>query len=461
MSAGMKEKKLDILHGSIAKGIPRFALPVAATAVLGQLFNAADIAVVGNFTGDAKTVAVAAVGANSPVIALILNLLLGIALGVTVVIANAIGRGDRKAARRAVHTAILVSLLGGVLVAAIGEGLASWIMHALQVPDEVYPYALLYLRIYLLGLPVILLYNFEAAIFRSAGETREPLIALALSGVLNVILNLFFVIVLRRTVDGVAIATVISNAVSAAMLFVRLQKHTGDLRVSLRELCIDGGSLRQIIRIGLPAGVQSAVFALSNIVIQAAVNSLGTVAMAASSASVNIESFTFNSLAAFGQACTTFVGQNFGAHQLERCKKSLYISLAEGVLVLGLAIVLVVSTGRYQLAVFNNDPAVVKLGYIRLRLVVVGHICTVIYEVISGYLRGFGISLVPALLTTFGVCVVRVLWVKLVFPVYRTFQSIMIAYPISLTLTVILLFLALLIYHPARRQYRNMDAERR
>ena len=199
-----ESKRLDMLHGPIWSKLPQFALPVAATAILEQLFNASDIAVVGNFTGADKTIAVAAVGANSALIALIVKLFIGIALGANVVIANAVGRGDREAVQKAVHTSIVFSLLGGIVVAVLGELAAAALLRTLHVPDDVFPQALLYLRIYLMGMPVILLYNFEAAIFRSVGETRVPLVALAMSGVLNVLLNLFFVAVLHMTVNGVA-----------------------------------------------------------------------------------------------------------------------------------------------------------------------------------------------------------------------------------------------------------------
>ena len=267
-----ESKRLDMLHGPIWSKLPQFALLVAATAILEQLFNASDIAVVGNFTGADKTIAVAAVGANS---ALIVNLFIGIALGANVVIANAVGRGDREAVQKAVHTSIVFSLLGGIVVAVLGELAAAALLRTLHVPDDVFPQALLYLRIYLMGMPVILLYNFEAAIFRSVGETRVPLVALATSGVLNVLLNLFFVAVLHMTVNGVAIATVMANAFSSALLFRRLLRSGKDIRLEPRKLRMDGRSLWMILRIGLPAGLQSAVFAISNIIIQSAINSLG------------------------------------------------------------------------------------------------------------------------------------------------------------------------------------------
>lgn len=448
----MKEKKqLDMLHGSIWNKIPQFALPVAATAILEQLFNASDVAVVGNFTGADRTIAVAAVGANSPIISLVVNLFIGIALGTNVVIANAIGHGNKKDVGKAVHTSVLLALLGGFLVACVGELLAAPVLGLLNVPDDVFPLALLYLRIYLAGMPVILLYNFEAAIFRSVGETKIPLIALATSGILNVLLNLFFVAILHMTVNGVAIATVISNGVSSVLLYRRLRRTTQEIHLEPKRLQIDWGLLKRILRIGLPAGIQSAVFSVSNIVIQSAINSLGTVVMAASSAAYNIEIITYDILNSFSQACTTFVGQNFGAGKLQRCKKTLLLCIVEGIAALAVAITAILFFGKSLLAIFNDDPEVVSTGYIRLMMIMLSHSFSLLYEVMSGYLRGFGISLVPALLTTLGVCGVRIGWIQFVFPQSRTFQTIMTGYPVSLSATALLILIALFCYRPSRR----------
>ena len=446
-----KRNQLDMLHGPIWSKIPAFALPVAATAILEQLFNASDIAVVGNFTGAESTAAVAAVGANSPIISLIVNLFVGIALGTNVAIAHAVGQGEQEDIHKAVHTSVVFSLLAGVLVALLGELLAVPLLVMLQVPDQVLPLALLYLRIYLAGLPVILLYNFEAAIFRSIGETRVPLITLAVSGVLNVLLNLFFVAVLHMTVNGVAIATVISNGISAILLYRRLRRTTQSIHLEPKQLRIDGPMLRRILRIGLPAGLQSAIFCISNIVIQAAINSLGTVVMAASSAAYNIEVVTYYILNSFSQACTTFVGQNFGAGEIRRCRKTLLLCLIEGVIALLMGIGLILFFGKNLLAIFNSNPEVISTGYIRLMMVMLSHFLSLIYEVMSGYLRGFGISLPPALLTIFGVCVIRIAWIQLVFPHSRTFRTIMTAYPISLFVTMLLIFCALMYFHPSKR----------
>ena len=457
MKAKAKSHQLDMLHGSIWNKLPRFALPVAATAILEQLFNASDVAVVGNFAGDAaeKTAAVAAVGANTAIIGLIVNLFVGIALGANVVIANAIGRDDKDAVHRAVHTSILVALLGGAAIAVVGELIAGTLLHSLNVPDDVYPLALLYLRIYLLGMPVILLYNFEAAIFRSIGDTKVPLIALACSGVLNVILNLFFVAVLGMTVNGVAIATVISNALSSLILFIRLIRTDKYIKLEPRSLRIDGQSMKLILKIGLPAGIQSAVFSLSNIVIQSAINSLGKVVMAASSAALNIELLAYYVLNSFSQACTTFVGQNYGARQIDRCRKTLLLSILEDFIASAIAIGIVLLSGRFLLSIFNSDPEVIEIGYTRLIYLFSAYVFSMLYEVLSGYMRGFGISLIPAILTTIGVCGIRIFWINFVFPQNPTFTTIMTVYPISLSSTALLIGIALLCFRPAHRYFKK------
>lgn len=407
MGERIKAKKLDLLNGPIWSKIPQFALPVAATGILEQLFNASDIAIVGNFASTDRTVAIAAVGANSPIIGMILNLFIGISLGTNVVIANAIGRRDD-------------------------------------------------IRIYLVGMPVIFLYNFEAAIFRSVGDTKVPLQALALSGVLNVVLNLFFVVLVGRSVDGVAIATVISNAVSALILFYRLLRTDKWIRLQPTKLRISGECLGQILRIGLPAGIQSAVFNLANIVIQSAINSLGTLVIAASSAAYNIEILVYYMFNSFSQACTTFVGQNYGAGQIRRCRRTLLLCLLEDCVVSIFSIIVILSSGRFLLSLFNSDPQVIELGYTRLVLIFIAYLFSMLYEVMSGYLRGFGISTVPAILTILGVCGVRIAWVYAVFPKDRTFHTIMMAYPASLATTAVLIFIALMIYRPSRR-YKELE----
>lgn len=391
--------KLDMLHGSIWDKLLRFALPVAATAALGQLFNAADVAVVGNFASGSRTAAVAAVGANGPIINLILGLFIGIALGATVVIANAIGNNDRKSAQNAVHTSMVMA--------------------------------------------------------------KVPLIALAASGVLNVLLNLLFVIGFHMTVNGVAIATVLSNVVSSILLYRKLRKSDQYIHVEPQLLTIHWGSFRQIMRIGLPAGIQSAVFAISNIVIQSAINSLGTIVMAASSAALNIEIIAYYVMNSFSQACATFVGQNYGAGQVKRCRKILGLCILEDAIATASAIFIILFAGKFVLALFNPDPQVIDIGYSRLLIVFTAYVFSMLYEVMSGYLRGFGISLAPALLVIFGVCGIRILWISFVFPVKRTFSTILYIYPISLATTALLIGIALLVFRPSKRlagQAQNADS---
>lgn len=444
-------KALDMLNGSMWDKILRYALPVAATGILGQLFNASDVAIVGNFAAGDTVAAVAAVGANGPVIGLLLNIFIGIALGANVIISNAIGRRDTATVARAVHTSVVASFAGGIIVTIIGQMLAEPVLSMLQVPDDVFPLALKYMRIYLLGLPVIFLYNFESAIFRSVGDTRTPLIALALSGVLNVFLNLFFVIVLNMTVDGVAVATVISNVVSSVVLLFRLVKSNQVIHVDLKKLGIDWSILWRILKIGIPAGVQGAVFSFSNIVVQSAINVLGKVTMAASSAAFNVEILAYYILNSFGQACTTFVGQNYGAAQTARCRKAFKLCLIESVIATAIAVGIALASGKFLISLFNSDPEVIRLGFVRLKYIFMSYIFSTIYEGMSGYMRGFGISLTPALLTILGVCGTRIIWIYTVFPQSQTFETIMQVYPISLAINMVLIFAALVITHPAKR----------
>lgn len=451
MAKTKRDKALNMLSGSMWDKILLYALPVAATGILGQLFNASDIAVVGNFAPGDTVSAVAAVGANGPVIGLVLNLFIGIALGANVVIANAIGRGDHETVSRAVHTSIVASVLGGLLITIFGELFAVSVLEMLNVPEEVLPLAAKYMRIYLIGMPVILLYNFESAIFRSAGDTKTPLAALAISGVLNVLLNLFFVIVMRMTVEGVAIATVTANAISSALLMRKLIKSELLVKIELKKLKISWPILGRILKIGVPAGIQGAVFSLSNIVIQSAINSLGKIVMAASSAAFNIEIMAYYILNSFGQACTTFVGQNYGAAQIDRCRKAFKLCLIEGVIATACAVGITLVSGKFLLSLFNNDPEVIRLGFVRLEFIFASYIFSTFYDGMSGYLRGFGISLTPALLTMLGVCGIRVLWVATVFPKNPCFETIMQVYPISLAVNAVLIFTALMVIRPAKK----------
>ncbi len=453
----MKESN-SVTRGSLPKAIVAFALPLAATGILQQLFNAADVAVVGRFTGEAGKACMAAVGANTPIIGLIVNSFVAISMGSNVVIANAVGRQSEKDASSAAHTSIAFALIAGFVLLALAQLAAEPVFKSQKLPEEVIPMALLYFRLYVSGLPVILLYNFEAAIFRSTGDTRTPLIALMLSGFINVLLNITLVVGFKRTVDGVAIATVLSNAISCVILGWLLIKGRTRIKLDIKQLKIDPRMLKKILAIGIPAGLQSTVFSAANIIIQAAINSLGTVVIAASSAAFNLEVFAYQVFNSFAQATTTFVGQNFGAGQIKRCKQSMFISLIEGGVALGASIALILGFGRPILSLFNDDPAVIEVGYQRLILIFSAYFFSMTYEIVSGYLRGFGISVIPAIITMICVCGIRISWIYWVFPLEPTFNRIMLVYPISLASTAVGMVIAALILHPGAKHEKKATA---
>lgn len=440
---------LGMLSGSLWRAIPAFALPVALTGILEQMSSLIDTMMVGHLSGEAGPAAMAAVGSNTPITSLLLNLFIGIALGTNVVIANAIGSGDERTVHKAVHSSVTFAVVG-IAVTVVGELIAEPLLHLLSVPAENLGQALAFLRVYLLGMPSILLYNFEAAIFRSVGITKMPLQALALSSLLNVALVWLFIPVMGWGVAGAAAATAISYTVSAVILFVRLTRIDAPIRLNPRELGIDRAVLARVVRIGLPAGLQSAVFSLANIVIQACINSLGTEVMAASSAVISLEYVVYNLLNSFSQACTTFVGQNFGAGNVRRCKRVLLVSLAEAEVAQLLVLAILLGLGHQIVAAFNPDPTVVSLGYLRICVLFPSYMFSMAYENMSGYLRGFGISLPPAIITALSVCGWRFFWVSVVFPASPTFLTLLAIYPISLGCTTLLVFAALMVIRPSK-----------
>ncbi|MBR1911071.1 MAG: MATE family efflux transporter [Treponema sp.] len=430
------KRKIDMLSGSISDKILAFAIPLALTGILQQLFNAADIMVVGRF---ASKQAMAAVGCNTPVIGLLVNLFVGISVGANVVIARFIGQGNSKDITKTVGTSVFLSLAGGLFLAVLGQIISRPILSLMSVPDEVFSMALAYLRIYLAGMPVILLYNFEAAIFRSNGDTKTPLICLIVAGVLNVALNLFFVIVLKRNADGVAIATVLSNLVSSAIMFILLVKSNTDIRLERTELKLNAYILRDILRIGVPAGVQAMVFSFSNIIIQSAINSLGADIMAASSAAFNVEIFSYFIVNAFGQACTTFIGQNYGANQLLRCRKVIHRALILDIACTVVMSLIIIACARTILGFFNEDSAVISYGRTRILFITPFQVLNVIMEIFSGALRGYGQSFAPAVITFFGVCAVRITWVCTMFASHGDFNTLLTCYPLSWIVTATIL----------------------
>ena len=442
--------RMDMTSGLLGDKIIKYAIPLAATGILQQLFNAADLAVVGQFSGKA---AMAAVGGNAPVIGLLVNLFVGISLGSNVIIARSIGKKDTVKVSKTVHTSVVVALLGGLLLAVLGEFLAPDVVKLLDVPEEVYPLAVKYLRIYLAGMPVILLYNFEAAIFRSCGNTRTPLVALVISGALNVIFNLLFVLGFGMDVDGVATATVLSNFISSVILFAVLVRTELVVLINPRNLRIHRDVLGQLLRIGVPAGVQGMIFSFANIIIQSAVNSLGTTVMAASSAAYNLEIFAYYILNSFGQTCTTFVGQNYGAGKIDRCLKSLRLCLLQSAVGTGISAGLILLFSRPLLSIFNQDPDVIAAGQIRLTYIFIAYLFSFAQEGLSGYLRAFGVSFIPAACAVIGICGVRLTWIFTVFRRAPSFTTIMRVYPLSLGITTVAILVMTLIVKPSRRYF--------
>jgi len=434
-----KPHEIDMLHGKLGPKITSFALPIALTGIMQQMFNAADVAVVGRF---ASKYAMAAVGSNSSLINLFITLFVGISLGANVVIARYTGQGDEKGIQKAVHTAITFSLIGGVGMAILCELLAGPILQLMGVPDNIFDMALLYIRIIFAGLPVTFLYNFESAIFRSQGDTRTPLICLIVSGVINVVLNLLFVLGFGMDVDGVAIATVISTTISSLLMLRALLRTNLKIRLSLKELGLDKAVLGSILRIGVPSGLQGMLYSLSNVIIQTAINSLGADVMAGSSAAFNIEIFAFYLVESFGQACTTFTSQNYGAGNPKRCKSVFWNCILQETIVALVSTAIILLLDGPLLSLFNTDPDVIVAGTIRLRYVVGFEFLNGACYVVSAYMRGFGSSLTPAIVSVAGICGLRIFWVYTVFAATPTFARLMMVYPVSWVITVAALVVA-------------------
>ena len=426
------KNEIDMLHGPLVGPILRFALPLSATAVLQQLFNAADIAVVGRF---ASSEAMAAVGSNSSVIALIVNLFMGLAVGANVVVANLIGAGQKTRVNEAVHTIISVGLFAGFLLIGIGNLVARPLLTLMGAPENVMELAVLYLRVYFFAMPGVMLYNFGSAILRSKGDSRRPLLALTASGVINIGLNLLFVIGFHLHVVGVGLATVLSNLVSAGLVISFLLREEEAFRLSFKKLRIKKQYLVGMIQIGLPAGLQGMVFSLSNVVIQSSINSFGAAAIAGSTAAQNLEFVSFCVLNGFSQTAVTFTSQNYAAGDVGRCKKVFQIAMGVG---LGADLVVIGAMMLLRaplMALFTTDPEVLAYAYIRLTHVCAVHFLIGSYEISGGALRGMNHSLTPALISILGTCVFRLGWVFLLVGRFHEFGMLMYVYPASWILT--------------------------
>mgnify|MGYP000049586460 FL=1 len=428
-------KKINMLEGSLWDKIVVFALPLAFTGMLQQLYNAADVAVLGRFVSD---LAVAAVGNNVPVIGLIISFCMGLALGVNVVVARALGMKNDRKASEAVRTSFFTAVAFGIVALIVGLLFSDSAMDWLDVPAEVRDHALVYLRVYLLGMPFIAVYNFLAAVFRSQGDTQTPLWALLAASLFNIAGNLVAVLVLDWGIAGVALATVLANLLSAVILFVKLTRLEGPLKLEVSQLLkLDPPSLKSIVRIGMPAGIQGAVYSISNLVIQSAINSLGPDAMAGSVAAFTIEINVYCFINAFALAATTFVSQNYGARNIERCSRVMWVTMGLNMCVTVLMTALVLTFSRDLLGIFSANEEVIALGMFRILWVVVPQPLSVVMDTLSGCMRGYGYSMPPAMVTLIVVCSVRLIWVYTAFPMFPTYETLMMVYPLSWLITMI------------------------
>ena len=425
-------RSADLTSGPMLQKIILFSVPLAASSILQLLFNAADVVVVGRFAG---STALAAVGSNGALINLLVNLFVGLSLGANVVAARCFGARDEKGVQDTVHTAVALGLVSGVLLAVVGFCAARGLLELMSCPEDVIGLSTLYLKIYFIGMPMTMLYNFSSALLRAVGDTKRPLYCLVAAGIINVVLNLVFVIGFSMSVAGVALATIISQTVSACMVTRMLMKEEGALHLDLHHLGFHMGALKQILLIGLPAGLQSTVFSLSNVVIQSAINSFGSTVVAGSSASANLEGFVYTAMNAFAQAAVTFTSQNMGARKYQNLNRvvlnCLLCAIVTGVVLGGGAVL----AGTRLLHFYSSDAAVVAAGYERLRVICGTYLLCGIMDTLASSLRGLGYSVLPMVVSLVGSCLLRLVWIATIFQLNRTPFMLYISYPISWVLT--------------------------
>lgn len=426
-------------HGTLWNKILMFALPLAASSILQQLFNSVDTAVVGRF---ASSQALAAVGSNSSLISLLINLFIGISLGSNVVIAHYIGQKAEQNIEAAIHTAIVVAIASGFFVMILGQSIARPVLLLMGTPEDVIDLAVLYLRIYLLGMPFIMLYDFGSSILRSTGDSKRPLYSLIVAGIINTALNLVLVIGFRLSVAGVAIATVISNMVSSGIVMYVLLHEAEPIRLNLRKLTIAPRELKKILAIGIPAGLQGMMFSIANVCIQSTINSFGSDAIAGSAAALNFEFFAYFLVNAFAQATVTFTSQNYGAGEYERCRKIFRIAMVFSLVSCGLLSGVFVLGRGFFLRLYSTDPGVLVYANQRILIATTLELLTSIYEISAGAMRGLGHSLTPAIITFLGSCVLRLIWIATACRMVHEFWMLMIIYPISWVVTGIAMMIA-------------------
>lgn len=430
-----KDYKMDMCTGPVLKKMLIFTIPLMFSSILQLLFNAADIVVVGKFAGDNS---LAAVGSNSALIGLVTNLFLGLSIGSNVLTAKYYGAKKDRHLKRTIHTSMLLSIISGVLLTFVGVIGARQILIWMQTPEEVLDLAAKYLRIYFLGMTATMVYNFGSAILRAVGDTRRPLYYLFYAGIINVVLNLIFVIGLKMDVAGVSLATVISQTISAVCIIVCLIREKGSIHLELKELHINKVIFIEILRIGLPAGFQGILFSLSNVIIQSSVNSFGSVVMAGNSAAANVEQFVYFAMNSFHQAAISFTSQNYGAGNTKRIYKILRSSLI-CVTVVGLVLGnLEVIFGESLLKIYSSSNDVIEAGIVRLGLVARTYALCGIMDVMVGMIRGIGYSVMPMIVSLMGACVFRLVWIATIFRMERfhTVQVVYASYPISWVITI-------------------------
>lgn len=430
-----KNRQMDMLHGPLLGKILLFALPLAASSILQLLFNSADVAVVGHFAGHQ---ALAAVGGNTAAVNLLTNLFVGLSVGANVVIGHFIGLGRKKEIQDVIHTVITIAILSGFFLLVVGQFLARPLLLLMDTPLDVLDLASLYLRIYFLGMPFFMLYNFGSAILRSKGDTKRPLYALILAGIINVCLNLLLVIVFHLGVAGVGIATVLSNGISSGLIVYFLCHEEDEYHLDLHRLSFQKEYFLRVFRIGAPAGLQGMVFSLSNVCIQTAINGFGSDAVAGSAAAVNFEFFSYLVISAFSQAAVTFTSQNFGAGEYGRCRQIFRICMLGaliGTLCLTMTFVLFRGT---LIRIYTPDPDVIPYGLIRILRVEFFGCLPCLYEIAGSALRGMNHSMLPAMLTVFGSCVLRVVWLFTVFRWMGTYEMLLNVYPVTWIITSVL-----------------------
>ncbi|MBQ9610777.1 MAG: MATE family efflux transporter [Lachnospiraceae bacterium] len=433
------KRQIDMLHGPLASKLIFFALPLALSSILQQLFNSADVAVVGRYAGSD---ALAAVGANVANVGIFVNFLVGASIGSNVIIAMLIGQGYKDEVKKAVDAVIGLAAISGIVLMLIGHLITHPLLVATHTPDEVIKSAEIYFRIYISGLPFIILYNFGSAILRSIGDTKRPLYIMIVSGILNVILNLFFVIKCKMSVSGVALATLISNAFSAIIIIILLVKEESMIKLDFRTFKFDRHYAIKVIKVSVPAGLQSMVFSLSNIFIQSGINSFGANTIAASSVALNFEYFTYDISSAFAQAAVTFTSQNFGAMNIKRCRRIYFLTMLEGILFTAALSAVFSIWARPFAALYTKESAVIDIALIRMYHVMMLEALTVTYEVSAASIRSIGYQLTPAMLTVLGTVGLRILWLYTVFKKHHTFEMLMNVYPVSWIFTGIILISA-------------------